>query len=75
MISIEDIKERVRRSNQLPFLIRLSDGQALRVEHPEFMAFSQDGRSFVYLPRTGGYQIVALDQVVTVDVAMPQAPS
>ena len=74
-MNIEDIKERARRSGQTPFLIRLTDGQALRVEHPEFMAFPRDGGSFVFLPPTGGVQIVALNQVVTLDVGVPQQPS
>lgn len=74
-MSIDDIKDRAKRSAQTPFFIRLSDGQTLRMDQPEFMAFSRDGSSFVYLPQTGGYQIVALNQVVTLDVAVPQQPS
>ena len=67
---IKDIKARARHSAQTPFGIRLSDGQTLRVEHPEFMAFPRDGGSFVFLPPSGGVQIVSLNQVVTVNVAM-----
>jgi len=74
-MNIDDLKERARRSAQTPFLIHLSDGQTLRVEHPEFMAFPRDGGSFVFLPPAGGIQIVSLNQVVTLDVAVPQQPS
>jgi len=69
-MNIEDIKERARHSAQTPFVIRLSDGQTLQVKHPEFMAFPRDGGSFVFLPPTGGVQIVSLNQVVTLDVAL-----
>ena len=69
-MNIDDIKERAKRAAQTPFLIRLSDGQTIRVEHPEFMAFPRDGGSFVFLPQTGGLQIISLNQVVSLDVAM-----
>lgn len=74
-MNIEDLKDRTKRAVQLPFLIRLSDGQVLAVKHPEFMAFPRDGGSFVFMPETGGIQIVSLNQVVTLDVVtQPAAP-
>jgi len=74
-MNIEDLKDRAQRAVQLPFVIRLTDGQVLPVKHPEFMGFPRDAGSFVYFPETGGIQIIALNQVVTLDVAtQPAAP-
>jgi hypothetical protein len=67
IMTLEELRALARTSMTKPFVIRLTDGQAIRVSHPEFVGVPHDGQSFVYFPETGGWQFVFLNQVVSVD--------
>lgn len=71
-MTLEELRALARRSATAPFTIRLSDGRGICVSHPEFLGIPHDGQSFIYLPETGGWQFVFLDQVVSVDSAATQ---
>jgi hypothetical protein len=43
-----------------PFSIRLGDGQSLRVDHPEFLAYAPKSRTAVVYFKDGSFEIVDL---------------
>ena len=51
-----------------PFSIRLGDGQSLRVEHPEMLAYAPRQRTAVVYRRDGSFEIVDLLLVTGLDV-------
>jgi hypothetical protein len=55
-----------------PFRMRLGDGQALRVEHPEMLSYAPRGRAAVVYRRDGSFQIVDLLLVTGLDVQAPR---
>ncbi len=55
-----------------PFSIRLGDGQALRVEHPEMLSYAPKGRTAVVYRRDGSFEIVDLLLVTGLDVRAPR---
>jgi hypothetical protein len=55
-----------------PFSIRLGDGQALKVEHPEMLAYSPKARTAVVYRKDGSFEIVALLLVTGLDVHPPR---
>jgi len=68
-MTLEELRDMARRSSSEPMSIRLTDGRAVRVSHPEFLGVPHDGQSFLYFPETGGWQWIFLNQVVSVDSA------
>jgi hypothetical protein len=50
-----------------PFDIHLADGRTLSVEHPEFLAQSPTGRTFVVAHPDGYHEIVDLLLVVSLE--------
>lgn len=55
-----------------PFTIRLGDGPALRVDHPEFLAYAPKGRTTVVYRRDGSFQVIDLLLVTGLDVQAPR---
>jgi hypothetical protein len=49
-----------------PFDIRLSDGRAIRVYHPDFLSPSPTGRELIVWNRDGSLNLVDLTQVTSV---------
>ena len=70
MIQVQDIREMSGKSRLQPFEIRLSDGRALPVSHPEFLAFPKEGDIFIYLPEGGRFQLISLGEVVSLDTVL-----
>jgi hypothetical protein len=52
-----------------PFVIRVADGQSLRVEHPEMLAYARGSRTATVYRRDGSFEIVDLLLVAGLDVA------
>jgi len=52
-----------------PFVLYLADGRNVRVEHPDFMAISPVGRTAVVYDKSGGFEIIDLLLVTSVQVA------
>ena len=51
-----------------PFAIRLGDGQALPVDHPEFLAYAPGSRTATVYREDGSFQIIDLLLVTGLDV-------
>ncbi len=51
-----------------PFVMHLADGRKVRVAHPEFMAVSPAGRSAVVYDKTGGFEVIDLLLVTSIEV-------
>ena len=51
-----------------PFIIRVGDGQALPVDHPEFLAYSPNSRTMTVYARDGSFQIVDLLLITGLEV-------
>jgi hypothetical protein len=68
-ISLAELRAFARGAATTPFIIHMSDGRSIRVEHPEFIGVPHQGGSFVIFPLEGGVQLLALGQVVSVEDA------
>jgi hypothetical protein len=55
-----------------PFSIRLGDGQSLRVEHPEMLAYTPKSRTAVVYRKDGSFEIIDLLLVTGLDVHAPR---
>jgi hypothetical protein len=51
-----------------PFFIRLGDGQALTVHHPEFLAYSPNSRTAIVYSEDGSFQLIDLLLVTGLEV-------
>jgi hypothetical protein len=52
-----------------PFSIRMSDGQALLVEQPEFLAYSPNSRIATVFFEDGSFELVDLLHITGLEVA------
>lgn len=43
-----------------PFIIRLGDGQALPVDHPDFLSYAPNSRTMTVYSKYGSFEIVDL---------------
>jgi hypothetical protein len=71
-MTTDALLERHRARPFQPFSIRLGDGQSLRVEHPEMLAYAPKGRTAVVYRRDGSFQIIDLLLVTGLDVQAPR---
>lgn len=55
-----------------PFTIRLGDGQALPVDHPEMLAYAPKSRTAVVYRKDGSFEIVDLLLVTGLEVGLPR---
>jgi hypothetical protein len=64
--------EQVRKLHQArpfqPFVVRLGDGQALPVDHPEFLAYAPNSRTMTVYFKNGDFEIVDLLLVTGLEV-------
>ena len=51
-----------------PFVIRLGDGQALPVRHPEFLAYSPNSRIATVYAEDGSFELVDLLLITGLEV-------
>ena len=56
-----------------PFVVRLEDGQALPIKHPEFLAYSPNSRTMTVYSTDGSFEIVHLLRVTGLEVKNPRA--
>ena len=59
--NLEGLRALARCSAAQPFVIRLTDGRAIMISHPEFLGIPRDGQSFLIFPETGARQFVFLN--------------
>lgn len=50
-------------------MVRTTDGRQLRINHPDFMAFAQDSTEFLCFPPDGGFELVPVSQIASVQVS------
>jgi hypothetical protein len=55
-----------------PFSLRLADGQRLRVQHPEMLAYSPKARTAVVYRSDGSFEIVDLLLLTGLDIHAPR---
>jgi hypothetical protein len=67
MVNIDDIRNHVQNVPFEPFELRLSNGRAYTVDHPEFIALSRDGRTVAYYTDDGRLVTIALAHVNTIE--------
>ncbi len=51
-----------------PFVVHLADGREIGVEHPEFMALAPTGRSAVVYGGDGGFEVIDVLLVTSLEV-------
>jgi hypothetical protein len=64
-MTIESLDRAYKTQPFRPFALRLADGRALPVPHPEHLAFSQKGRTAVLMDDDGGFEVIDLLLVVS----------
>jgi hypothetical protein len=67
-VTIEQLREAHQARPFRPFVLRLADGQKVRVPHPEFMAFSRTGRTVSVAAENDAFKIMDLLLVTSIDV-------
>ena len=65
----EQIAEVIRRQPFQPFDIKMSDGRAYKVDHPEFVSVSRDGRVVVYHTTDNRMLFLEMHHITTLEVA------
>lgn len=72
----EHVKEVHRARPFRPFTLRLTDGRAVHVPHPEVLAFLGAGRTIaVSYPKTDHFELIDLLLVNSVEVGKPASSS
>lgn len=56
-----------------PFTVRLSDGQRLVIEHPEFLAISPTRDTLLVFKPDGNFSIVQADQITALETRRRRA--
>jgi hypothetical protein len=74
-MTMEDLRSAVHKAPFQPFTIHLSDGHALHVPHPDFVALSGGGLSAVVTSLTSnGFTVVDISLITRLEVpAVPKA--
>jgi len=67
-MTVEQIRKLYGARPFKPFVMQLADGTSVRVPHPEWMAFSPNGRTVTVFQRDDTHEVVNLRQVKSVRV-------
>ena len=67
-MKIDDIRRQFEERPFRPFTIRIADGRSVKVDHPEFMALSSEGETFVVHEPGGGWRIIDTDAVTELSI-------
>ncbi len=52
-----------------PFTLHVADGRNVKVEHPEFLAYTPDGETIIVLQSGGGFKILDHELITEIEVA------
>jgi hypothetical protein len=55
-----------------PFLVKTSDGDTFRVEHPDYALVSPPHTEVVIFDKDGHFRFVSMDQIVTLEPVKEQ---
>lgn len=67
-MTIEQLRKAISPANFQPFTIRLADGQAFHVDHPEWVLIAPKAeRTFVVADKDGTYSVLDLLLVTTLE--------
>jgi len=70
-MDIAGIREALHRQPFEPFVMRLADGRALSVRHPDFVAM--DRRRVIVIAEDGGWSVVEPLMIVSLDYVQPKS--
>jgi hypothetical protein len=59
-MTIEQFRETLHRQPFQPFTIRMADGRAIDIPHPDFVALSRSGRTVIVTQPDEGYSVLDL---------------
>lgn len=74
-MTMESLDRAYRANPFRPFALRLADGRALPVPHPEFLAFNPRGRVAIVMDERDGAEFVDLLLVVSLSFEGEKAAS
>jgi hypothetical protein len=71
-VTVEQLRTLHQASPFRPFTIHMADGQAYNVPHPEFLAFSQSGRTVIVIGEGDAFSII--DLLLVTDLVAHRTP-
>jgi hypothetical protein len=72
-MTIEQLRAMHRAAPFRPFTIHLADGRAYNVFHPEYLSFSQSGRTIIVNGEGDSFSII--DLLLVTDLVVHRSPS
>lgn len=66
-MTTEQLHKALRAAPFRPFTLRLADGRGLYVPHPEYVAYSPNGRTAAVVDEDSDFEIIDLLLVVGID--------
>ncbi len=70
---VEQIMSFWKRQPFAPFDIRMSDGRAYTIDHPDFLSWSRDRKAVIYQTEDYREVILAVSQITSVEVLNTRA--
>lgn len=67
-MTIQEVRELLHKSPFQPFVIHLADGSHFHVEHPDFVALSPVGRTFIVYDLDGHHHVIDAYLVTRLEV-------
>jgi len=68
-MTTEELKSKISATPFQPFAIRLADGRAIKIPHPEYIAVHPTGRTAHVFDNKGGHEVI--DIMLTVSLEVP----
>ena len=66
-MTAEKLREMLRLQPFRPFLVKTTDGDTFRVEHPNFASITPSGREVIIFEKDDHYRWVAMGHIVTLE--------
>lgn len=73
-MTMEEIQQMQKMRPFLPYRIHLASGRSVDVVHPEFVARSPKGRSMIVYKKDGGFEIIDVMLVISLEPLNGHAP-
>jgi hypothetical protein len=72
---VDEIRAALTKRPFRSFLVRLADGRAIRIEHPDFALLSPDGRTLIAYQRDNSFNIIDVMLVLDLEIGPPPTPA